>query len=118
MIECIGHEYMPRTVHHNTKRVAQTGIEGRSLVPSVPCDTNPGNTLNTPYNSIPSPHQMVVRIRDVQIPFFIQRDSRWPRETGTGWLIRPLVPILHAVAHYSSYDTSDGINGTNPSVKT
>src|SRR6185436_650144 len=79
MIECIGHEYIPRTVHHNAKRVAQTCVEGRCLVASVACNTNPGNTLNTPGTSIPSPHQMVVRIRDVQISLFIQRDSRWPR---------------------------------------
>ena len=37
----------------------------------------------------------------------IQRNPRWTRQAVAGWLIRPLISILTAVAHHSSYDTSD-----------
>jgi hypothetical protein len=118
MIERIGYEYMSCTVHHNAKWVTQAGVKGYALVASVMGDTNPGNALKMPSDSIPSPHQMIVRIGHVQISCSIQRNSRWPRETGARWFIWSLVPVFSAVAHHSSYHTSDRINSTNPSVKT
>jgi hypothetical protein len=117
MIECVGHEQMPRTIHHDSKGVTQAGIEGRALVAPVVRHTNSGNALNTPSDSIPSPYQMIVRIGEEEIPLFIQRNPRWPRETAAGWFVRPLVPILTAVSHHSSYESSDGINSSNPSVE-
>jgi hypothetical protein len=117
MIERIGYEQMPRAIHHDSKRVTQTGFEGCALVAPVVCHTNAGDAINTPSRPIPSPHQMVVRIGEEEIPLFIQRNPRWPGETAAEWFIRPLVPIFTAIAHHSSYETSDGINGTNPSVK-
>jgi hypothetical protein len=117
MIERIGHEQMPRAIHHDSKRVTQAGFEGRALVAPVVCHTNAGNALDTPGGPIPSPHQMIVRIGEEEILLFIQHNPRWPRETAAGWFIRSLVSILTTIAHHSSYETSDGINGTNPSVK-
>src|SRR5580765_1382889 len=117
MIECIGHEQMTRAIHHDSKWVTQAGFEGRALVAPVVCDTNSGNALNTPSGSIPPPHQMIVRIGEEEIPLFIQCNPRWPRETAAGWFIRPLIPILTAVAHHSSYQTSDGINSTNSAIE-
>src|ERR1700674_1921301 len=106
MIERIGHEQMPRAIHHDSEGVTQAGFEGRALVAPVAGHTNPGNALNTPGGSIPSPDQMVVRIGKVEIPLFIQHNPRWPGESAAGWFIEPLVPILTAIAHHSSYETS------------
>jgi hypothetical protein len=117
MIERIGHEQMARAIHRNSKRVTQTGFEGCALVAPIVCHTSAGDAINTPSGPIPSPHQMVVRIGEEEVPLFIQRHPRWPRETAVGWFIRPLVPILTAIAYHSSDETDVGINGTNPSAK-
>src|SRR6266513_2487499 len=117
MIERIGHEQMPWAIHHDSKRVAQSSFEGRAPITPIGGHTHAGDAFNTPSDSIPSPHQMVVRIGHVEISLLVQCNPRWPRETAAGWFIRPLVSIFTAVAHHSSYETSDRINRTNPSVK-
>jgi hypothetical protein len=78
MIERIGHEQIPRTSHHDSKGVAQASIEGRTFVASIVCHTNTGDARNTTGSPIPSPYQMIVRIGEEEIPFFVQRNSRWP----------------------------------------
>src|SRR5688572_15277648 len=118
MVERIGHQHMSRAIHHDTKRITQSGFEGRAPVTPIGGHTNSGNALNTSGDSIPSPYQMIVRIGEEEIPLFIQCNPRWARKTAAGWFIRPLVSILTAVAHHSSHETSDGINSTNPAVET
>src|SRR5262245_33284281 len=118
MIKCIGNKYMPRVVHHDAKRVTQAGFKGRAPIASVACHTKPSNAHNTPGDTIPSPHQVIVGIGKVQIPLCIQRNPRWTGKTGTVRLLLPLIPILTAVTYHSSYETSVRINNTNPSIKT
>ena len=118
MIERIGHEQMPRTTHHDSKRVTQAGFERRALITPVTGHTNASNTFNPSSDPIPSTHQMIVRIGKEEIPLFIQCNPRWPRETAAGRLIRTLIFILTTITDHSSYEAGDRIDGANPSVET
>jgi len=54
-----------------SKRVTQSRFEGRTTVAPIASHTQTGEAFNTPGQSIPTSHQMVIRIRHVEIPLFI-----------------------------------------------
>ena len=59
-------------------RCKMTEVEGRAFIPPVLCHTNTGDARNASGSPIPSPHQVIIRIGEEEIPFFIERNPRWP----------------------------------------
>jgi hypothetical protein len=77
MIKGVCYKQMTSLIDDNAEWVAQTRFQGWTSISSISWHPLSGHPVNPTGRTIPSPHEMIIRIRNVEIAPRIKRDSRW-----------------------------------------
>jgi hypothetical protein len=77
MIKGVRDKKMIRLVDDNSKWVTQTRVQGWTSIPSVSSHPLSGQSVKPSGRTIPSPDEVIVRIRNIKVALRIKGDTRW-----------------------------------------
>ena len=82
MIECVCDQKMPNPVRNDAEGIVETGTRRRPAVSAIPDRSYSSQSFKQACASVPPADQMIVGIRDIEVPLPIHREAGWSRQAG------------------------------------